>query len=60
MRRQRNNPQSKGKAEPPERVLNEKEASKLPEIEFKIRVVRSSMSSVRITKNYREAKRNLL
>ena len=40
MRRQKNNPQSKGKEEFPGRVLNEIEASTLSDIEFKIMVIR--------------------
>ena len=40
MRRQRNNPQSKGKEEIPERVLNEIEASKLSDTEFKTMVIK--------------------
>ena len=40
MRRQRNNPQAKGKEESPERVLNEIEASKLSDTGFKIMVIR--------------------
>ena len=40
MGRQRNNPQLKGKEEASERVLNEIEASKLSDIEFKTMVVR--------------------
>ena len=60
MGRQRNNPQWKGKEESTERVLNEIEATKPSDIEFKTIVKGSSMSSVRITKNYREAIRNLL
>ena len=35
MRRQRNNPQSKGKEESPEKELNEIEASNLLDIKFK-------------------------
>ena len=40
MGRQRNNPQSKGKEESSERVLNEIEASKLSDIEFKTMIIR--------------------
>ena len=40
MGRQRNNPQSKGKEESPERVLNETEASTISDIEFKVMVIR--------------------
>ena len=37
---QRNNPQSKGKEESPRRVLNEIEASKLSDTEFKPMVIK--------------------
>ena len=40
MGRQRINPQSKGKEESLERVLNEIEASQLSDIEFKITVIK--------------------
>ena len=40
MGRQRNNPQSKGKEESSERVLNEIEASQLSDTEFKTMVIR--------------------
>ena len=40
MGRQRNNPQSKGKEESSERMLNKTEASKLSDIEFKTMVIR--------------------
>ena len=40
MEKKRNNPQSKGKEGPIERVLNEIEASKLSGTKFKIRVIR--------------------
>ena len=40
MGRQRNNPQMKGKEEGPERMLTEKEASKLSDTEFKAMVIR--------------------
>ena len=40
MGRQRNNLQLKGKEESPERVLNEIEASKLSDIEFKTMIIR--------------------
>ena len=40
MGRQRNNPHLKGKEESSERVLNEIEASKLSDIEFKTMVIR--------------------
>ena len=38
--RQKNNPQLKGKEEFSERVLNEMEASQLPDIQFKSMVIR--------------------
>ena len=40
MRRQRNNLQSKGKEESPERMLSEIEANKLSDIEIKSMVIR--------------------
>ena len=40
MGRQRNNPQSKGKEESSERMLNKTEASKLSDTEFKTMVIR--------------------
>ena len=40
MGRQRNNPQSKGKEESPERVISEIESSKLSDFELKIKVMR--------------------
>ena len=40
MGRQRNNPQSKGKEESSERMLNEIEASQLSDTEFKAMVIR--------------------
>ena len=58
MERQRDNLQSKEKEESPESVLNEIEASKLSDIEFKIMIIRSL---VRSRRNSMEAKkRNLL
>ena len=38
--RQRNNPQSKGKRESPEKELNEIEASNLSDTEFKVMVIK--------------------
>ena len=60
MGRQRNNPQMKGKEEASERMLNEIEVSQLSDIEFKEMVIRSTMSSQRITKNYRQTTMNSL
>ena len=40
MERHRNNPQTKGKEESSERMLNETEASQLSDIEFKTMVIR--------------------
>ena len=40
MRRQRNNPQMKGKQKVSETMLTEKEASKLSDTEFKAMVIR--------------------
>ena len=51
MRRQRNNPQAKGKEESPKRVLNEIEASKLSDIEFKTMVIRKLDE---LTENYQK------
>ena len=51
MRRQRNNPQSKGKEEIPERVLNEIEASKLSDTEFKTMVIKKLNE---LTENYQK------
>ena len=48
---QRRNSQSKGKEESPERVLNEIEASKLPNIEHKIMVIRKFNE---LSENYKE------
>ena len=40
MGRQRHNPQMKGKEESSESMLNEKEASQLSDIEFKVLIIR--------------------
>ena len=40
MGRQRNNPQMKGKEEASERMLTEKEATKIPDTEFKAMIIR--------------------
>ena len=50
----------KGKEEASERMLTEIEASQLPDIEFKAMVSRTSVSSQRITRNYRETTMNSL
>ena len=42
MRRQRNNPQMKGKEEVSETMLNEKDASQLSDIEFKELVIKEA------------------
>ena len=62
MGRQRNNPQVKGKEGVSETMRNDIEASQLSDIEFKAMVIRklSSLSSERITKNYREITMNSL
>ena len=62
MGKQRKNPQIKGEEEVSETMLKEKEASQLSDIEFKAMVIRklSSLSSERITKNYRETTKNSL
>ena len=59
MGRQRNNPQMKGKEEASERMLNEIEASQLSDTEFKAMVIRKFSELTEITRNYREATRNL-
>ena len=51
MGRQRNNLQSKGKEKTSKRVLNEIEASKLSDIEFKIMVIRILNE---LSENYKE------
>ena len=51
MGRQRNNPQTKGKEESPQRMLNEIEVSKLSDIEFKIMVI-SNLNE--LSENYKE------
>ena len=60
MGRQRHNPQLKGKEESIERVLNEIEASQLPESEFKTMVMRKFNEPSESYRNYREATRKLL
>ena len=49
MRRQRNNPQMKGKEEVSEKMLNEIEVSQLSDIEFKAIVIRKLNE---LTENY--------
>ena len=49
-----NNPQLKGKEESPERVLNEKEASKLSDNEFKTMVIRKPNE---LSENYKKLQR---
>ena len=51
MGRQRNNPQSKGKEEYPEKRVNEFEASNLSDIEFKIMVI---VMHKDLSENYKE------
>ena len=60
MERQRNNPQSKGKEESSERVLNEIEASKLSNIEFKTMVIRKLKELSVNYQKLQETTRNLL
>ena len=60
MGRQRNNPQSNGKEESSERMLNEIEGTQLSDIEFKSMIIRKLNKLSVITKNYRETMRNLL
>ena len=55
MGKQRNNPQMKGKEEASEKMLNEKEASKLSDIEFKELVIRKLNE---LTQNYQKLQRN--
>ena len=57
MGRQRNNPQSKGKEESPERVLNEIEASNLSDMEFKV-MVRRMLEE--LTEDYKGLSGNLI
>ena len=71
MGRQRNHPQSKGKEESSERVLNKIEACQLSDIEFKTMVVRKldelsenyqklQGSYKELTKNYTTVKKGIL
>ena len=64
MERQRNNPQSKGKEESSERELNEIEASKLSNIEFKTMVIRKlkelSVNYQKLQGNYKELTANYI
>ena len=55
MRRQRNNPQMKGKEEASERMLSEKEASQLSDTEFKAMVIRQLSE---LTENYQKLQGN--
>ena len=55
MGRQRNNPQMKGKEEVSERMLNEREASQLSDIEFKAVVIRRLNE---LTENYQKLQGN--
>ena len=55
MGRQRNNPQSKGKEESSERILDEIEASQLSDVEFKTMVPRKLN---RLSVNYRKLEGN--
>ena len=50
----------KGKEEASERMLTEKEASKLSDTEFKAMVIRKLTSSQRTTRNYTEITMNSL
>ena len=54
MGRQRNNPQSKGKEESSERMLNEIGASQISVIEFKAMVIRKHNELGVNYQNYRE------
>ena len=51
MGRQKNNPQSKGKEESSERLLNEIEASQQSDIDFKMMVIRKLNKLSENTKN---------
>ena len=55
MGRQRKNPQTKGKEEASERMLNEIEASQLSDIEFKAMVIRKLNE---LTENYKKLQGN--
>ena len=50
----------KGKEEASERMLNEIEASQLSDTEFKQWLSETSLSSQKITRNYRKTKMNSL
>ena len=60
MGRQRNNPQSKGKEESSQRMLNEIEASHLSDTEFKAMVIRKLTELTENYQNYRETTMNSL
>ena len=64
MGKQRNNPQSKRKEEPSERVLNEIEASQLSDVEYKTMVIRKlnelSVNYQKLQGNYDEPTRNYI
>ena len=55
MRRQRNNPQMKGKEEASERMLTEIEASQISDTEFKAKVIRKLTE---LTENYQKVQGN--
>ena len=55
MGRQRNNPQRKGKVEVSKTMLNEKQASKLSDTEFKAMVIRKLTD---LTNNYQKLQGN--
>ena len=57
MKRQRNNPQQKGRKEFPERVPSEIEASDLSDTEFKIMVI---MMLKELNENYKELTGNYI
>ena len=64
MERHRNNPQTKGKEESSERMLNETEASQLSDIEFKTMVIRKlnelSENYQNLQGNYKELTPNCI
>ena len=55
MGRQKNNPQMKGKEEASERMLTEKEASQLSDVEFKVMIIRKLHE---LTENYQKLQGN--
>ena len=64
MGRQTNNPQSEGKEESPERVINEIQESKISDIEFKTMVIKKlnelSANYQKLHRNYNELTANYI